>query len=642
MLRLHPHRVIAVAALVALTLSGMPVKAAPPAEQILPETTVAFVSFGNWPATSENWNRTDLAELMRDPVMDPFTEDLRNQLSEKLDIKNRLGITWDDIEGLPQGELAVGLVFENSEPSLVLLADVKGQEQRASQVLSQIGQRLTEQNATRSTLQVGNVEVVTYEIAQQPGEMVSRRVNMFLSGDLLGISDHITPLRGILTRASGNARTRNLTSVEAYQRTMQRCQQGAGSLVPDARWFVEPFGCADASRMVMEPEMKRGRDMLKILRNQGFTAVKGMGGYVNLGVNDYELLHRTSVYAPRPYTLAMRMMEFPNGGNLTPQAWVPLDVATYATLHIDTQNAFQHFGTIFDEMFGEGETGVWEDVLESFKTDPNGPLVDIEKELVGNLGTRVSAITDYTLPVSVDSQRRLIAIEATNERALAQAIFKSVDPDPNAERIEFRGFTLWKIEPEEIEPPVNLEVEVPGVNAADVESEMQSATAEELLPSSAIGVAHGHLFLATDVELIKDVIIKQQDESRTLAEAIDYQQVVAQTEALGATGGSAMIFARTDEGMRTNYELVRTNQMPQAETGLARLLNVMLGEKDATGPRERRLDGSKLPEFQVVRRYLGPAGIHLTSENDGWYAVGFMLRKGQGTTAAEPAGTAAR
>ncbi len=44
-------------------------------------------------------------------------------------------------------------------------------------------------------------------------------------------------------------------------------------------------------------------------------------------------------------------------------------------------------------------------------------------------------------------------------------------------------------------------------------------------------------------------------------------------------------------------------------------------------PRAQKIDGSQLPEYQVVRRYLGPAGLQVTSEPDGWFFKGFTLNK---------------
>ena len=41
----------------------------------------------------------------------------------------------------------------------------------------------------------------------------------------------------------------------------------------------------------------------------------------------------------------------------------------------------------------------------------------------------------------------------------------------------------------------------------------------------------------------------------------------------------------------------------------------------------RRIDGRQLPDYEVVRRYLGPAGLQVTSEPVGWFFKGFTLAK---------------
>ena len=60
---------------------------------------------------------------------------------------------------------------------------------------------------------------------------------------------------------------------------------------------------------------------------------------------------------------------------------------------------------------------------------------------------------------------------------------------------------------------------------------------------------------------------------------------------------------------------------------LARLLNTLFGEGKKGAVRAQKIDGSKLPEYQVVRRYLGPAGLQATSEPEGWFLKGFTLSK---------------
>jgi len=77
-------RIVAVAALLAVV--PVVALAARPSDQLFPSSTTAYVSVGDWPELRESWNKTQLSELMTDPVMEPFAEDLRRQLDERFSV----------------------------------------------------------------------------------------------------------------------------------------------------------------------------------------------------------------------------------------------------------------------------------------------------------------------------------------------------------------------------------------------------------------------------------------------------------------------------------------------------------------------------------------------------------------------------
>ena len=68
-----------------------------------------------------------------------------------------------------------------------------------------------------------------------------------------------------------------------------------------------------------------------------------------------------------------------------------------------------------------------------------------------------------------------------------------------------------------------------------------------------------------------------------------------------------------------------------------------LGGKKSKEPRKPRLDGTTLPEFDVIRGYFGTAGMTMQTVPEGWMFVGASLWKGAGNPAAtaEPATEAA-
>jgi len=90
---------------------------------------------------------------------------------------------------------------------------------------------------------------------------------------------------------------------------------------------------------------------------------------------------------------------------------------------------------------------------------------------------------------------------------------------------------------------------------------------------------------------------------------------------------SFLTFTRTDEAYRATYELIRDGKMPESETILGKVLNKLLGPDEDGVLREQQIDGTKLPEFDVVRRFLGPAGANVRSLPDGWLMTGCLLAK---------------
>ena len=134
------------------------------------------------------------------------------------------------------------------------------------------------------------------------------------------------------------------------------------------------------------------------------------------------------------------------------------------------------------------------------------------------------------------------------------------------------------------------------------------------------------LFIATNVDLLKRVLDKTQPEGK-LANATDYQLIQEELVNLGAGVDSMRFFSRTDEAYQAAYVLTQQGKMPEAESLLAKMLNRMLQSEDADDEvREAEIDGSKLPPYDEVRKYLGPAGMYMHSEDEGWLFVGALLR----------------
>jgi len=609
--------------------------AAKPSDSLLPTTTKGYLSIASMKQLGEQFDRSTFGQLASDPAMKPFVEDVKHQLRQQgLRQLEQLGLTWDELDGLPTGEVALAVIqVPGDDGAIALVADVTGHGPQAQAQLAKITDRLVKNGAKRLRRSATD-QVIIFQLVGEPGRKPPLAAYI-LTNDLLIASDSVAVVDA-MTQALAGQRTDVLATVPAYRAIMTRCEASAGSLAPNLRWFVEPFGYAETLRAAAPlREKHKGPDLLKVLKSQGFTAIQGAGGFVNFSAGTYELLHRTVVYAPPvtghgpqdkdKYTLAARMLRFPAGGDLMPPSWVPSDVATCTTFNCDIQNAFSVIDTLVDEMVGDK---VFHNMINSLRDDKDGPRVDIAKDIVAHLGSQVTIISDCAQPIGPKSERKLLSIPVDNEAVVGDAIRKLMELEKDARRREIDDHIIWEMVDSESEVPM-LEIETPGLPTRKPESAPAHHTDrnERFFATSVICVANGRLFLSSHMDMLQRVLGDNNKPADQLASADDFRLVAAQAQALGLGPLSFRIFSRVDQEFLPTYELVRTGQMPRSETLLAKLLNSVAADGKDSPPRKQRIDGHDLPEFPAVQRYLGPGGTFVTSLDDGWMCTGLMMAR---------------
>lgn len=617
------------------------VVAGPPSDVLLPRSTKGYVSVAQPAQFEDRWDRTQAGQMFNDPVMQPFVEDLRKQLEEKYHaVEDKLGITWDDLEGVPAGEMSLSLIERQGEvAALAITIDVTGHGQQAESLLDAIERRFAARGGRREAVDSGGTPLRVFTVPRDAGSPPQVTVYFIKDDVLCGIDDR-AEAEAMLRRFAGNP-SDNLRSVPAYVETMERCRREAGRLEPEARWFVEPFGFIFASRTLQKSPLRRNeQDVAQILRDTGFGAIQGVGGFMNQLVPDHvEFLHRAAIFAPPEpgkendplrWELSMRMLQLPNAAGFEPQSWVPRMSATYTTFQLDMEAAFDNVGPVFDAI--QDYQDAWKNAIEGWETDAYGPKVNVRQEFIENMGQRMTLVTDYDQPITVASERSVFAIEARNEQALAETLAKWMSKEPDVERREVGQFVIWERVPRDVAVS-KPDVEVPGFTRVNTDSGEEAndedETRERVLPNSAVCVALGHMFTASDINYLHEILQGFAQRER-LAGSEDYQSVARAMEQFAPGDKSAWSFGRTDEELRPAFELLRQGKMPEAQTMLAKFLNNMLTtevEREEGIIRKQRIDGSRLPNFEAVRRYLGPAGRSLRSEPDGWIFTAAVLHK---------------
>jgi hypothetical protein len=655
-----------------------------PGEYFMPSTSQGFLAVTQVEALVDHYDRTELGKLTSDPVMEPFTKDMKRQFESRWSgVHERLGLTLQDLRDIAGGEVSVAMIKPDEDllkenknsgggdpntSAMALVVDVTGKVDVAKKKIEALKKFFADEKATEESIKVKEspepVLQFTLPIPEDEREAAAsefgdgkpatedkpaptppkppapkpRQTFYFLVGNLFGAADDLDTVRGVLARIHGREGD-SLADVPGFQKVLKRCRSDLDT-APQIRWFMYPVGYASAMRAAT-PEAKRrkGKSVLEVLRNQGFTGVKGIGGFASFAEEGYDLIHRTAVYAPPPYQDSMKMLKFFNREDYAPQPWVPRDIATYTTFYFDVLNAFDNFGPLFDELSGGGNKGLWVKTMREMKEDPNGPQIDLREELIQLLNQRVTILTDYQTPIEVNSERILIALEVSDEKAAARGLEKAMHGDSGAKLRqfeEFPGVQIWEIveEKKELPPPIEID------RGGDVPSLAPEANPNDPLqkndenprvfPHAALAVTKGHLFIASHLDFLVKILHSRQSRE-LLCNDLDYRTVEQEIAKLPPEETCLHFYSRTDEEYRPTYELVRQNKMPESENMLARMLNNLFAEGKKKVRREPKLDGSKLPEYEVVRHYLRPAGMQVTSEPDGWFLKGFTLAKPEGS-----------
>ncbi len=634
----RPARLL-LAALACLSPGGHAL-AAPAADMLMPAGTVGFVSIPQAPDLRARWEQTQIGVMMRDPTMRPFTDQVRAGLEKQLgQTPERVGVAIDDILAAAGGEASVGLVKLGADRAAVVATiDCAGKQTERQAMLSRIDQRLRARGARIATQSVGAAQVTTYVIP--PAEKRPRESQVLIAtlGDLVLASDDAAQMRGLIARANGVG-GETLATNDAYRASMRRLKAEGQGMAPDVRWFIVPSQYDIASRSLQrELQLPEKKDLLTILREQGFDGILGVAGYVHVAVDpERDFVHRTTIYAPpQPgarsdhardkYRLAMQIMELPNRSDLAIQSWAPRMSAKYSTFSLDIANAFDRVEPLYNALAGYEDA--YRTTLDGFEKDPFGAQVNLREQLVSHLGSRVTFVTDYKQPIEPDCERFLIVIETKNPAALKAPITRLMEKD-NAIRKSLAGVEYWEVLPEQ---QSQTSTNYDGSLLPLEDDFAQEPQEERVLRRAAVCLHGADLLVASDAEFLAQVL-EGVSRGESMAQGYDFQATMKALDRVAPATRSAWAFVRTEEIIRPTYELIRANRMPEAETFLGRMLNKMLTtEQDLERGviRKQRLDGATLPSFEVARRYFGPSARAIRTDPEGWMVTGVVLSKAAG------------
>jgi hypothetical protein len=275
--------------------------------------------------------------------------------------------------------------------------------------------------------------------------------------------------------------------------------------------------------------------------------------------------------------------------NLKPEPWVPASVASYASFSWDLDGAYNGLNDLVNQV----QPGMLQ-VLQQQLVGPNGgdPL-DLQKDIFGPLGNRITVITDFKKPVKEDSQRLLLGVSLTDSKKFQATLNKIIEiAGGSPAKRDFLGTTIY-----DFKLP-----EMPNA-AGGADNPFKSGTAS-------LAIAKDTLFVASEPAFLEAIL---RGGASPLADSPDFLTFAKQTPGKSST----LSYSKSEESARALYDSIKSGDFAKQM------------KNTPNGPDlDKIFDKSKLPDFSVFTKYMSASGGFGLMEDDGVTFTNFSLRKG--------------
>ncbi|MEO8271267.1 MAG: hypothetical protein ABI557_16210, partial [Aureliella sp.] len=511
--------------------------------------------------------------------------------------------------------------------AMALIADVDDAKGPNDKLLAKIEAELVARKSTKTVLSHQGIEIFKFTLPKRADSLLpddgyyAVAKGQFLSTDDEGL------MKDLISRINGETVAGKVIAQDAvFQAGRQKAEiTGEGQI----EYFVRPLGIARVLRAIGGKRSKSNADMLAVLQNQGFEAIKCVCGEISLGLDALDISHHGYVLAEHPLPKSAAMLDFPNKASREIPNFIGENISSLLATNWNAKEAFWKVEGLVDEL--AGTPGVFHEVIEGIKVDPNGPRIDIEKEVLPHITNDIYSISD-TKPgaADVDSRRNLIALRLTNAAAMAKVLDRAMENEPDAEPIDYKGQLIWKVVHREDEEVHDLAADF-GDDFGGPPADAAGAQPQPWLSNWAITVYGDYLMFASHAEMIEQAIEQSQTGIESpLVEESDYRRVTkAIAEQFGNDDSSAWQVVRTSLAYRVQYELFREGKLMDSQSMLASILDRLLQNQDEMRGKAQKLNGQKLPPYAQVAKFLQPMGMVVRSTDSGWdFGVIMLSEKG--------------
>lgn len=366
----------------------------------------------------------------------------------------------------------------------------------------------------------------------------------------------------------------------------------------DLHFYVQPLVFWKALKAPAPGKALRLREPVLVAERLGLGGITEIDGSVQFAPqNGGQWQIMANVVAPQPYPKALKALDLLPGPAIALPGWIDANASSIASWRWNFVTGMQAFGHLFDEASDPGPAGegLFEQVLDGLRDDPEGPRIDMRKELFPKLGPEVLTASQPGRSLTVVG---ILPQHMPDVRDFLKRFFKD-DNEVVYQRIG--EVDLWS-----------------GKAGAPIFADTGEPS-EASIRAVAIGL--DRLWIATDPDSLKDLlpIAAKGDTAKPLSATPAWRTYTAWRSEHETKTTAYDSFTRPSLAWRTAYEDARTVKQGKAKDSTA--AKVWLFLLFGTTERTADLPFAVVPKFATWSGKLSDTGLILSKTKEGWGTI---------------------
>ncbi len=562
--------------------------------RFLPGTAYYSAETNDLAAFDAAWKKTNSYKLYKEPAMKPFWDDVEAKRPGIMP-HGWLGLPWNDMLALGAKEVLWGTLPSTEGVKVATAMILQPGSERATKAKAAFEITWKDRGAKLGTLKIGDAEVITATSA-------SRKSYFYAGPQAIVLCDKKDALEALIKQQAAGAKGPFAENKDF------KVTQGVAAVDSHLFWHVRPFEYWDAIHQDDSEASQKARDQVKFYRRQGFDVITGLGGGIVYGTKNGEAEHTIRLVRNGPLTKGAGMLSVLESANFPVPKWLPQSISSITAFHWNVSQVIPAYAHVYDETYGDGHKGVFDETLKDIKDDPDGPQVDLRVDLLQKLGPLFIVARDWGGATEEKGptgkplkKRRTVWIAPTsNAKKSADALYKYYDGDEDFKHIDL------DVGGEKVVVWTSSDPEVLMLGGEGPKGESRHLTPEV----AALCVARGYVLASSDLEYLLDLL---KDKGTSPITPVTHKFFA---DAMKSQNGR--YWRNTAVDAEPVFERVQTNQLRDDDSLEQQILHRLLISNRTDDPTWKPVDGKKLPAYEAVRKHFGLLRGTIYPEANGW------------------------